>query len=42
MQLAVRDVLARSRPAVESVVELIGDTPLVRLHQLEMKPEVEI
>src|SRR5438034_4326253 len=41
-QLAGRDVLARTRPAAESIVDLIGNTPLVRLHQLEVKPGVEI
>lgn len=39
LQLAL---LRRCRPVVNSVIELIGDTPLVRLHQLETKPGVEI
>ena len=30
------------RPAVESVVDLIGNTPLVRLHKLEPRPGVEL
>jgi cysteine synthase B len=41
-QIARHEIVARSRPAVESVVDLIGATPLVRLHQMERKPEVEI
>src|SRR5438045_838940 len=34
--------VARARPAVESIVDLIGDTPLVRLARLEPHPGVEI
>src|SRR5947208_16276368 len=41
-QLLPDQVLARARPAVESVVDLVGNTPLVRLRQLEVKPGVEI
>lgn len=36
--LAVR----RARPAVDSVVDLIGDTPLLRLSRLEENPDVEV
>lgn len=34
--------LGRVRPPVESIVDLIGDTPLVRLQHLEERPGIEI
>jgi cysteine synthase B len=39
---ALARLLARTPPAVASVVDLIGDTPLVRLGRLEERPGVEI
>jgi cysteine synthase B len=42
LQLAQELAMRRARPVVESITDLIGNTPLVRLHQLEPKPGVEI
>ena len=36
IRIAYQDLVERSRPIVDSVVDLIGNTPLIRLHQLEM------
>src|SRR5579883_3154372 len=35
-------IVARARPVVDSIVDLIGNTPLIRLRRLEPKPGVEI
>jgi cysteine synthase B len=42
MQLAQQATVARARPTVESVCDLIGETPLVRLRHIEPRPGVEI
>src|SRR4051812_37434065 len=41
-QLVPQLMLAHARPAVESVADLVGNTPLVRLRLLEVNPHVEI
>src|SRR5439155_25380534 len=35
-------LVARARKPVESVADLVGNTPLLRLHHLEPKPGVQI
>jgi cysteine synthase B len=42
LQLDWARTVARARPPVESVCDLIGETPLVRLSRLEPHPGVEI
>src|SRR5262245_59979626 len=42
LQLAAQRAVERARPVVRSVVDLIGNTPMVRLHHMEEKPGVEI
>jgi S-sulfo-L-cysteine synthase (O-acetyl-L-serine-dependent) len=42
VQVDTQSVLRRTRGVVESVVDLIGDTPLVRLARMEPRPGVEI
>ena len=42
LQVDQQVMLRRARTAVSSVVDLIGDTPLVRLHRIEPRPGIEI
>lgn len=42
LQVDEQVMLRRARAAVSSVLDLIGDTPLVRLHRIEPRPGIEI